>query len=144
MRSFTSLFATVMLFISLTGCSYLFWPRADEYLQKAKGANGVETIVNLTTMLEASAKAARGGKGYDAPLNDLHNQFHALDNALCGVTKEQAATPTYALAVTEEKELLAIFKRLWKYKDDQPQRDDHLTLFAQEVRELRETVQRLK
>ena len=38
----------------------------------------------------------------------------------------------------------AIFKRLWKYKSDQPQRDDHLDLFAQEIRELRETVQRLK
>lgn len=144
MRSLTSLLATALLLVSLTGCSYLFWPRADEYLQKAKGANGVETIVNLTTMLETSAKAARGGKGYDAPLNDLHNQFHALDNALCGVTKEQAETPAYALVVTQEKELFAIFKRLWKYKDDQPQRDDHLTLFAQEVRELRETVQRLK
>ncbi len=143
-RSLTSLLATAILLISVTGCSYLFWPRADEYLQKAKGANGVETILNLTTMLEASAKATRGGKGYDAPLNDLHNQFHALDNAFCGVTKEQAETPTYALAVTKEKELFAIFKRLWKYKDDQPQRDDHLDLFAQEVRELRETVQRLK
>jgi len=60
------------------------------------------------------------------------------------VTKEQAATPAYALAVTKEKELFAIFKRLWKYKDNQPQRDAHLDLFAQEVRELRETVQRVK
>jgi hypothetical protein len=144
MRSLTSVLATILLLVSLMGCSYLFWPRADEYLQKAKGANGVETIVNLTTMIEASAKAARGGKGYDQALNDLHNQYHALENALCGVTKEQAESPVYALAITEQKELLAIFKRLWKYKDDQPQRDDHLTLFAQEVRELRETVQRLK
>src|SRR5438128_3782089 len=130
MRSFTSFLATAILLISLSGCSYLFWARADEYLQKAKGATGVETIVNLTTMLEASAKAARGGKGYDQPLNDLHNQFHALDNAFCGVTKEQAATPAYALAVTKEKELFAIFKRLWKYKDDQPQRDAHLELIV--------------
>ena len=82
MQSLTSLLATAILVISLSGCSYLFWPRADEYLQKAKGATGVETILNLTTMLEASAKAARGGKGYDQSLNDLHNQFHALDNAL--------------------------------------------------------------
>jgi len=144
MQSLTRLLATAILLISLSGCSYLFWPRADEYLRQAKGATGVETIVNLTTMLEASAKAAHGGKGYDQPLNDLHNQFHALDNAFCGVTKEQAATPAYTLAVTKEKELFAIFKRLWKYKSDQPQRDDHLDLFAQEVRELRETVQRLK
>src|SRR5713226_10486898 len=144
MRSRTNLFVIAILLISLSGCSYLFWPRADEYLEKAKGANGVETLLNLTTMMEASAKASRGGKGYDAPLNDLHNQFHALDNAFCGVTKAQAATPAYALAVTKEKELFAIFKRLWKYKDNQPQRDAHLDLFAQEVRELRETVQRVK
>src|SRR5881409_4137396 len=144
MRSLTRFLATAILLISLSGCSYLFYPRADEFLAKAKGATGVETLVNLTNMLEASARAARGGKGYDAPLNDLHNQFHALDNAFCGVTKEQAATPAYALAVTKEKELFAIFKRLWKYKGDQPQRDAHLDLFAQEVRELRETVQRVK
>lgn len=144
MRSPKSLLTTAILLLSLSGCSYLFWPRADEYLNKAKGANGVETIVNLTTMLEASASTARGGKGYDQPLNDLHNQFHALHNALCGVTKEQAETPAYALAVTQEKELFAIFKRLWKFKDDQPQRDDHLALFVREVRDLRETVQRLK
>jgi hypothetical protein len=144
MRSRTSLFAVAILLISLSGCSYLFWPRADEYLEKAKGANGVETMLNLTAMVEASAKASRGGKGYDAPLNDLHNQFHALDSAFCGVSKEQAETPVYARAVTQQKELMAIFKRLWKYKDDQPQRDDHLDLLAQEVRELRETLQRLK
>src|SRR5947209_18378502 len=120
MRSFTSFLATAILLISLSGCSYLFWPRADEYLQKAKGATGVETILNLTTMLEASAKAARGGKGYDQPLNDLHNQFYALDYAFCGVTKEQAATPVYALASTKEKKLSAISKRRWTYKSDQP------------------------
>ena len=112
MRSRTSLLAIAILLISLSGCSYLFWPRADEYLEKAKGANGVETIVNLTNMMDASAKAAQGGKGYDASLNDLHNQFHALDNAFCGVTKEQAETPTYALALTQQKELVAVFKRL--------------------------------
>src|SRR5207245_11262704 len=86
MRSLTSLLAAAMLLISLTGCSYLFWPRADEYLQKAKGANGVETILNFTTMLEANAEAAGGGKGYDAQLNDLHNQFHSLDHSLLRVT----------------------------------------------------------
>src|SRR6058998_884552 len=106
----------IALFLS-SGCSYLFYPRAEEFLEKAKGATGVETMLNLAAMLEASAKAARGGQGYDAPLNDLHNQFHALDNAFCGVTKAQAATPAYALAVTKEKELFAIFKRLWKYRD---------------------------
>jgi len=46
--------------------------------------------------------------------------------------------------VTINKELWTIFKRLWKYKDEQPQRDDHLDLFAKHVQELRETLQALK
>lgn len=139
----TALVAAILL-VSYTGCSYFFYPRADEFREKAKGATGVETIVNLTTMLEASATAARGGKGYDQPLNDLHNQFHALHDAMCGVTKEQAETVAYARAATINKELGAIFRRLWKFRDDQARRDDHLDHFTKHVQELRETLQALK
>ncbi|MCC7214807.1 MAG: hypothetical protein IT387_08110, partial [Nitrospira sp.] len=53
-------------------------------------------------------------------------------------------TPAYALAVTHKKELSAIFKRLWKFKDDQPQRDQHLELLATELKELRETLRTIK
>ena len=144
MNKVLAMFVGAILVMTVTGCSYLFYPRADEFAEKAKGATGVETLVNLTTMLEASAQAARGGKGYDQPLNDLHNQFHALHDAFCGVTKEQAETVAYARAVTINKELWAIFKRLWKFKDDQARRDDHLDHFAKEVRELRETLQTIK
>jgi hypothetical protein len=111
---------------------------------KAKGATGVETMVNLTTMMEASAAAAKGGKGLDQALDDYHNQLHALLDSFCGVTKEQAKTPAYDLAVTHKKELTAIFWRLWKFKDDQPQRDQHLDLSIAELKELRETLQTLK
>lgn len=127
-----------------TGCSYLFYPHAKEFSEKAKGTNSVETLVNLTTMMETSAKAAQNGTGYDQPLNDLHNQFHAFDNSLCCVEKEKRATPAYALAVTHNKELWAIFKRTWKFRDNQPQRSQHLELFATEVRELREALQPLR
>ena len=133
-----------LLIVGLAGCSYLFYPRADEFAEKAKGATGVETLINLTTMLAASAQAARGGKGYDQPLNDLHNQFHALHNAMCEVTKEQAETPAYAMAVTINKEMWIIFKRLWKFKDEQPQRDDHLDRFVMHVQALRGTLQTIK
>lgn len=136
--------ALSVMVVWLAGCSYIFYPRADEFAEKAKGATGVETLVNLTTMLEASAVAAHGGKGYDQPLNDLHNQFHALHDAMCGVTKEQAETPAYAMAVTINKEMGTIFKRLWKFKDEQPQRDNHLDRFARHVQQLRETIQTLK
>jgi hypothetical protein len=40
--------------------------------------------------------------------------------------------------------LTAIFKRLWKFKEDQPQRDQHLDLLTAEVKELRDTLQTIK
>jgi hypothetical protein len=95
-------------------------------------------------MMEASAKAAQPGRGKDQAFEDLHNQFHAFDNTLCCVDKAKRETPAYALAVTHNKELWAVFKRVWKFKDDQPQRSQHLELFATEVRELRESLQALK
>src|SRR5438094_5097251 len=56
----------IALFLS-SGCSYLFYPRAEEFLEKAKGATGVETMLNLAAMLEASAKAARGARAMMLP-----------------------------------------------------------------------------
>ena len=138
------LIALSMLLIGLNGCSYLFYPRAADYVTQAKGANGVETMINLTNMMEASASKAKGGKGVDTAFDDLHNQFHALRDAFCGVTDAQAKTPAYDLAVTHKKELTAIFKRLWKFKDDQPQRDLHLDLLSAELKELRDTLQTIK
>ena len=144
MQRLIGLLTLALVLTGLSGCSYLFWPRAGDYREQAKGATGVETMINLTNMMEASGKAAKGGKGLDNPLDDLHNQFHALSDAFCGVTKEQAQTPAYDLAVTHKKELYAIFKRLWKFKEDQPQRDQHLDLFMTELQELRATLQTIK
>ena len=135
------LFALSMLLIGLSGCSYLFYPRASDYMIQAKGASSVETMINLTNMMEATAGKAKGGKGVDTAFDDLHNQFHALNDAFCGVTDVQAKTPAYDLAVTHKKELTAIFKRLWKFKGDQPQRDQHLALLSEELKELRSTLQ---
>ena len=144
MKKAIAIFATAVLLTGLSGCSYLFYPRADEYAEKAKGTTSVETLLNLTTMMEASAEASKGGNGYDQPLNDLHNQFHAFDDTLCCVDEAKRQTPAYALAVTHNKELWAIFKRVWKFKETQPQRDDHLDLFKTEVQELRATLETLK
>jgi len=129
---------------SLSGCSYLFYPRAGDYATQAKGASGVETMINLTKMMEVSAEKAKGGKGTDSAFDDLHNQFHALNDSFCGVTSAQAKTPAYDLAITHKKELKAIFRRLWKFKDDQPQRDQHLDLLITEMKELRDTVQTIQ
>ncbi len=136
--------ATAALLAGLSGCSYVFYPRADDYAAKAKGDTSIETVLNLTAMMEASAEASKGGTGYDQPLDDLHNQFHAFDNSLCCVDEAKRATPAYDLAVTHNKELWAIFKRVWKFKDVQPQRDEHLALFKTEVQELRTSLEALK
>jgi hypothetical protein len=133
-----------MLLLGFSGCSYLFYPRAGDYATQAKGVSGVETMINLTNMMEASAAKAKGGKGVDPALDDYHNQLHALLDSYDCVTKEQAQTPAYDLAVTHKKELTAIFWRLWKFKDDQPQRDQHLDLSIAELKELRETLQTIK
>ncbi|MDH4185735.1 MAG: hypothetical protein OEV08_01940 [Nitrospira sp.] len=138
------LFALAILLTGLSGCSYLFYPRAGDYATQAKGASGVETMINLTNMMEASAAKAKGGAGTDTALDDYHNQLHALLDSFCNVTKEQAKTPAYDLAVTHKKELTAIFMRLWKFKSDQPQRDQHLDLSIAELKELRETLQTIK
>ena len=142
-RTMSIIMLTILLAVS-SGCSYLFYPRAGDYAAQAKGATAVDTMVNLTTMMEATAAKARGGKGNDAAFDDYHNQLHALLDTYCEVTKEQAKTRAYDLAVTHKKELVTIFKRLWKFKDDQPQRDQHLDLSIAELKELRETLQTLK
>ncbi len=144
MQKILAMVATVILLAGLSGCSYVFYPRADDYAEKAKGSSSVETVLNLTTMMEASAEAAKGGTGNDQALDDLHNQFHAFDHSLCCIDEAKRETPTYALAVTHNKELWAIFKRVWKFKDMQPQRDQHLELFKTEVQEFRTTLEALK
>ncbi len=132
------------LLLTTGGCSYLFYPHAKDFTEKAKGDTAVETLINLTTMMEASAKAGQQGRGKDQAFDDLHNQLHAFDNTLCCVDKHKRDLPAYDLVVTHHKELWAIFKRVWKFKDDQPQRSQHLELFATEVLELRESLQTLK
>ena len=144
MQRTIGLFALSMLLVGLSGCSYLFYPRAGDYATQAKGASGIETMINLTNMMEASAAKAKGGKGVDTTLDDYHNQLHALLDSYDCVTKEQAKTPAYDLAVTHKKELIAIFWRLWKFKDDQPQRDQHLDLSIAELKELRDTLHTIK
>lgn len=144
MKRTIGLLAVALMLTTLSGCSYLFYPRAGDYATQAKGASGVDTMINLTNMMEATAAKAKGGKGVDNAFDDLHNQLHALMDSFCGVTKEQAKTPAYDLALTHKKELGAVFGRLWKFKDDQPQRDQHLDLLSAELKELRETLQTIK
>jgi len=144
MQRTIGLLALALMLTTLSGCSYFLYPRAGDYATQAKGASGVETMINLTNMMEATAAKAKGGKGVDNAFDDLHNQLHALMDSFCGVTEAQAKTPAYDLAMTHKKELGAIFGRLWKFRNDQPQRDQHLDLLSAELKELRETLQLIK
>jgi len=144
MKKFTTILAASVLLMGLSGCSYLFYPQADEFRQKAKGTTSVDTLLNLADMMDKSADEAMGKKGKGLALDNLHNQFHAFDNTLCCVDEAKQLTPTYDLAVTHNKELWSVFKRVWEFKDDQPQRDEHLTLFKTELQEMRSTLEALK
>ena len=144
MKHIVGLLTCSILLIGLSGCTALHAPHTGEFAEKAKGTTLVDTLQNLATMMEASATAAKGGKGDDQPLDDLHNQFHALRNVLCGLDQATRETPAYALTITHTKELRAIFKRIREFKDAQPQRDQHLDLFVTELRETRESLQALQ
>lgn len=152
MRRYSCLILISAVVLSLGGCAMYTSPStywADrstrkELVEQAKGANQAQTLLNLITMMETSAKSAGSGTGYDQPFRDLHNQFHAFDNQLNCADKDMRAKPAYDLAVTHNKELWAIFLRTWKFKDDQPQRQQHVDLFAAEVMELRGAVESLK
>ena len=108
MQRTIGLLVLALTLTSLSGCSYLFYPRAGDYATQAKGSSGVETMINLANMMEATAAKAKGGKGVDTAFDDLHNQFHALNDAFCGVTDAQVKTPAYDLAITHKKEMTAI------------------------------------
>ncbi|WP_447601631.1 hypothetical protein [Nitrospira sp. Nam80] len=137
-------FTFFLLVLTQSGCSYLFYPKASTYLDQAKGTTGTETITNLVGMLETSTKEARSPQAYQRGMDDLHNQLHALDDAFCQVTKQQAETPAYRKAATLRKELWTIFKPLWRHRDDQAVRDAHLDLFSARLQDLRDAVQGIK
>ena len=115
------------LIVLLLGCSHLMHPKSGEYLEQAQGADGLETLLNLTAMMEATVQGARGSAAYESNLHKLHDQFHALHEAMCGVSEAQAAHPDYVKAVTLEKELRTVFHRLWDF-----QRDDTLQSRSEE------------
>lgn len=141
---FAFFIALGLALLASAGCGSLMHPRASEFLEQAKGPSGVETQINLTNMIEASIKAVRGQADYEAGLDTVHNQIYALKKSGCDVTEEQAKTLAYAKARTLRWETGIIFRRLWKTRDDQAQRDMHLDLLARRIGELREALQAVK
>ena len=132
------------LALMAAGCGSLMHPKAGDFLQQAKGSSGIETQINLTTMIESSIRSLRGQSNYETGLDTLHNQLYALRKSGCDVTKTQAKTTAYAKAVTLRKEVGTIFHRLWKSREDQAWRDSHLDLLGRRVQELREALQEVR
>lgn len=133
-----------LIFVLLVGCSRIMHPKAGEYLQQAQGADGVETLLNLTAMMEATVEKTRRSAAYESNIHTLHDQFHALHEAMCGVSEAQAAHPDYVKAVTLEKGMRTVFHRLWEYQRDDTLRDMHLDLFAARLQELRSSLQSVR
>lgn len=127
----------------LVSCGLVMHPKAGDYLRQARGADGIETLLTLTSMMEESLRGTRGA-AYEASLDKLHDQFHALHRALCQVSETHAAHPAYVKAVTLEEEMRAVFHRLWEYRRDDTFRDLHLDLFAARLRELRSSLQSVR
>ncbi|MCP9461764.1 MAG: hypothetical protein NNA24_06955 [Nitrospira sp.] len=144
MKPSIGIVAFCVVLLMQAGCSYLFYPRADDYARQAKGTTAVDTLLNLTSMLEASAAQAKGGKGKDQALDDYHNQLHALFDTIDTAVASQITPPTSDLLITHKKTLRLLFHRLWALKDQQPQRDQHLNRCLAELRSLREALQGFK
>ena len=71
MQRTIGMLALALMLTGLSGCSYLFYPRAGDYATQANGASGVETMINLTNMMETTASKAKGGKGVDSAFDEI-------------------------------------------------------------------------
>ncbi|MGV7228451.1 MAG: hypothetical protein ACQ9IQ_07300 [Nitrospirales bacterium] len=125
----------------LSGCGSLMHPKADEFYSQAKGATGKQTALALLAMMEDSVQQAKTELGESPGLDNLHNQFHAFHGTFCEFTEQQSATTAFEKAYTLNKELKAIFHRLWNFKNDTALRVFHLGLFSDRLKELKEVLQ---
>lgn len=145
MRKFYTLrFALFIALVTSAGCGSMMHPKADEYLEQAKGTDGIDTQMNLIKMAEGSIAAARGKAQPQAELDMLHNQLYALKKAGCQVKEEQAKTVPYAKVQTLRREVKTVFHRLWKTREDQAVREIHLDLLSKRLGELRDALQAAK
>ena len=144
MRTGFRLPLVALVAIGLAGCGSLMHPKADGFLNQAKGENGIVTQINLTDMIQKTIDAARSQGDYEPSLSDLHDQLYALHKAGCQVSGDLAPNVAYHRAVTIRSELRTIFHRLWKNREDHALRDMHLELLTKRVQELREALQTAK
>jgi hypothetical protein len=132
-------FVAVLLSMSMIGCGGLILPPgAEKFYSQAKGADGIETALNLVRMMEGSVEQAKlEPAGGVESLADLHAQFHVLHRAFDEMTDTQTATFSYLKAVTIRRGMVTIWYRLSDSRLDQTLRNQHLDLFAVRLVELR-------
>ena len=128
----------------LPACGHVMHPKADAYLEQAKGGDGLETLLNLTAMMQHTLSGTVSSQSVQADLDTLHDQFHALKNGFCLVSETRRAHPSFVQAVTIRKEMKTVFHRLWKFREDPALRRAHLDLFGKRVHELRDALERVK
>ncbi len=93
-------------------------------------------------MMEESIRQAKSEPVEEIPgLTDLHAQLHALHRAFDDMTDSQASRPASITAVTLRKDLVTVFYRLGRFREDRTLRDLHLDLFAARLQELRQALQ---
>ncbi|RMH31156.1 MAG: hypothetical protein D6690_17355 [Nitrospirae bacterium] len=95
-----------------SGCYGVFHPETHRLVKAAQGSTGIETALNLIAMTEQTLNQVRIQAVNPFPFDELHHQFHALQQAMCQVSDADAATPAYAQAVTLDQELETVFHRL--------------------------------
>ena len=132
----------MLLLITVISCGGLILPPgAEKFYSQAKGADGVETALNLVSVMEASVQEAKlEPAGGVESLADLHAQFHVLHRAFDEMTGTETATSAYIKAVTIRRGMVTIWYRLSDSRIDQTLRSQHLDLFAVRLVELRRTL----
>ena len=132
------------LLVFFPACGHVMHPKADAYLEQAKGGDGLDTLLNLTAMMQQTISETASSQSYQADLDTLHDQFHALKKGFCLVSETRRAHPSFVQAVTIRKEMKTVFHQLWKVREDPALRQAHLDLFGKRVQELRDALERVK
>ncbi len=133
----------VLILMSGVGCAgVLLPPGGEKFYSQARGDTGLQTALSLTTMMEESIRQAKSEPVEEvAGLNDVGAKFYALRRAFDEMTDLQASRPAYITAVTLRKDLVTVFYRLGRFREDRPLRDLHLDLVAARLQELRQALQ---
>ena len=132
----------LILMSSVSCVGVLVPPGSEQFYGDARGDTGLQTALNLATMMEESIQQAKSEPVEEVGgLTDLHAQLFALHRAFDEMTDLQASRPASITAVTLRKDLVTVLYRLGRFREDRPLRDLHLDLVAARLQELRQALE---